>query len=258
MGINRDAPIRGGAFAVALMLALTTYGPDLMAKEVQAAPAGKLVERFESLNQSIWMVSNGWSNGAWTANDWRADHVGSGPGGLVMSLTTARGGDKPYSGGEIQSRARYHYGYFETEARFPRGSGIVSSVFTYAGDPHDEIDIEVIGRKTDEIMLTVYTDGERHSKVVPLGFDAAADYHLYAFEWMSDRIRWYVDGKVVNEVHSSDFALPQTPQIFMVNLWNSSTQTDWVGPIDDKSAPWTLHIRCMAYAPSYADRALCQ
>jgi beta-glucanase (GH16 family) len=202
-------------------------------------------------------VSNGWSNGNWTDNDWRADHVTAGPGGLVMSLTPAHGGDKPYSGGEIQSHALYRYGYFEVQTRFPRGSGIVSNLFTYAGNPHDEIDVEVLGRKTDEVMFTIFTGGERHSKVVPLGFDAAAGYHLYAFEWTPDRIRWYVDGKLVNEVRSSDFALPQTPQRFIINLWNSSTQTDWVGPIDDKSAPWTLHVRCMAYAPSYAGRALC-
>jgi hypothetical protein len=31
-----------------------------------------------------------------------------------------------------------------------------------------------------------------------------------------------------------------------------------VGLIDDKSAPWTLNIKCIAYAPSYAGKTLCR
>jgi endo-1,3-1,4-beta-glycanase ExoK len=221
------------------------------------------IERFESLDESRWMAADGWSNGDWMANDFLRRQVATGPDGLTITLAESEGREKPYVSGEIRTIGkRFHYGYCEIDMRAPRGSGLVSGFFTYTGsffgDPHDEIDIEILGRSTREVTFTTFTDGERNSTVVPLGFDAAEDFHLYAFEWTKDYVRWFVDGELKHEVRAEDVPLPQTPQIYYLDLWNSETLTDWVGRIDRDGAPWTLEVRCLAYAESNPGRTVCR
>jgi endo-1,3-1,4-beta-glycanase ExoK len=230
-----------------------------------AQPVGPepFVERFVSLDEGFWLVSDGWSNGDWTANDWRRGQVATSPrDGLTLTMAPSSGEEKPYSSGEIRTLSRYHHGYFEIDMRAARGSGVVSGFFTYTGapfdDPHDEIDIEILGRNTEEVTLTVFTDDVQNSIVLPLGFDAAEDFHLYAFEWTEDYVRWYVDGALKHEVRQEDFALPTTPQIYYLDLWGSEVLTDWVGRINPEDAPWTLHVACMAYAGSYSGETLCR
>jgi endo-1,3-1,4-beta-glycanase ExoK len=221
------------------------------------------IDRFAEFERSRWVVSDGWSNGEWTANDWRRSQVRlreSGGIDLVLARSRSRGA-KPFSSGEVQSGDEYRYGYFEVQMRAARGSGLVSGFFTYTrpDGEHtwDEIDIEILGRNTRRIQLTYFQGGQRQAVTLPLRFDAAARMHTYAFEWRPTHIRWYVDGRLLHEVRGEGLAIPQRQQRLYLHLWNSSTLTDWLGPISRSRGPWTMRVGCVAHAPRFSGRPLC-
>jgi endo-1,3-1,4-beta-glycanase ExoK len=236
------------------------------ASEVAASPATAsettFVDIFAELDDDFWLVSDGWSNGDWTANDFLRRQVETGPEGLTITMGRSENGEKRFSSGEIRTIGRYEHGYFEIDMQVPRGSGLVTGFFTYTGsffgDPHDEIDVEILGKNTREVTFTIFTNDEQKTEVVPLGFDAADGFHLYGFEWTENYIRWYVDGRLLHEETPETFPLPTTPQIYYLDLWGSDTLTDWVGPLDENGAPWTLRVRCMGHATGYAGVPICR
>jgi endo-1,3-1,4-beta-glycanase ExoK len=236
---------------------------DAAEGEAEPPPSNTpFVERFRHLDQELWMVADGWSNGDYHASYFDAYQVRTGRDGLTLTLEPVQNRMKAYATGEIRTVGRYDRGYFEIDMKVPRGSGMVSGFFTYTGaafgDPHDEIDIEILGRDTTSISLTIFKDGESQGVVLPLGFDAADDFHLYAFEWTDDYVRWYVDGELVHEETGQGVPVPVEPQVYYLHLWNSDTLTDWLGPLDASATPQTLHARCMAQAPAYEGRPLCR
>jgi beta-glucanase (GH16 family) len=224
------------------------------------------VERFQTpLDPAVWVVADGWTNGDWMDTAFDSEQTQTGAEGLTITLERAGDPDavgKPYVTGELQTRARYDRGYFEIDMQVPRGDGLVSGFFTYTGppfgDPHDEIDIEILGKDTTEAMLTVFADGLEKNTYVPLGFDAAEGFHLYAFEWTPEHIRWYADGRLLHEETADDHPLPTTPQIYFLHLWNSSTLSDWLGRLDESAVPQTLRVACMAAAERYEGEPLCR
>lgn len=226
------------------------------------APAS-FVDRFRELNvQERWYVSDGWNNGDWISSDWRARQTAISPEGLVLTLARApRGSDKPYMSGEVQSLDHYRYGYFETRMRVPRGSGLVTGVFTYTraqgNATWNEIDIEILGRNTRRVELTYHVGGRAHNQNLDLPFDAADGFHTYAFEWREDALRWYVDNVMVHQFQGGSVSRLVRPQRFYINLWNTDALRDWVGPVDASQAPWRLTVSCVAYALSYDGRSLC-
>lgn len=227
-----------------------------------AIPPASFVETFRTLDEDRWRVADGWASGDWTANDWQREQISLAPHGVDILLARAPGVQgKRYSSGELQSEDVYRYGYFEARMRVPRGSGLVTGFFTYMRDGAEhtwhEIDIEILGRNTRSIQLTYFTRGRRHIITRPLTFDASADFHNYAFEWTPRYLRWYVDGRLLHEETGANGALPRSEQRLFIHLWNTETLTDWLGPINPREGPWRLSVACMAYAPRYEGRQLC-
>jgi endo-1,3-1,4-beta-glycanase ExoK len=243
--------LRIGCFILALTFALAA----------PAAAGEPFIDRFQTLDETRWRVSDGWSNGEWTANDWRRSQVRQSPGNLELTLARTRGGEKRFSSGELQSDMAFHYGYFETRLRAPRGSGLVTGFFAYtrAGGTStwDEIDIEILGRNTRAVQLTYFSRGVRYITTVPLSFDAAEGMHTYAFDWSPTYIRWYVDGVMVHEETGARGPLPQSEQRLYLHLWNSETLRAWLGAILPWDGPWRLNVSCIAYARAYEGRSLC-
>lgn len=227
----------------------------------QEQPHG-FVDSFAVLDESRWRIADGWSNGSWTANDWRRTQIRRIPSGIQITLGRNPGGsDKRFSSGELQSEDVYQYGYFETRMQAPRGSGLVTGFFTYTRptgeNSWDEIDIEILGRDTRSIQLTYFRNGQRHIETIPLGFDAAEGLHTYGFEWRPERIRWYVDGRMVHEENGTNGPIPHRRQRLYLHLWNTDTLTEWLGRILPWEGPWRLNVSCIAYAPTYENRSLC-
>lgn len=244
--------------AYACVLALAAL---MAAAPCHALALAPFIDRFERLEASRWLISDGWSNGDWSANDWRRSQVREGRRGISVVLERSRRGDKPFSSGELQSHGLQRYGYFEARLRAPRGSGLVTGFFTFTRpngpSSWDEIDIEILGRDTRSVLFSYFNNGVRQTYEHRLGFDAAAGWHTYAFEWAPRHIRWYVDGRLRREATGADLPIPDAPQRLYLHLWNSETLTNWVGPIPANGRRWTLRVSCIAHALSYRGRSLC-
>ena len=166
---------------------------------------------------------------------WKPEHLDFDGDAVNLWLTNRPSETNPYTSAEYQKRGRYGFGRYEVIMKAARGSGLVSSFFThtgpYFGDPHDEIDFEFLGKDTRRVWLNWFTNGtEGQSKWHHLDFDAADDYHLYAFEWTPETIRWFVDGELIYERPDNALAVPVTPGRIIINLWTGrDAQHDWHG-----------------------------
>jgi endoglucanase len=128
---------------------------------------------------------------------------------------------------------------------------MAGSLFTYTGpsegDPWDEIDIEFLGKDTTKMQTNYFTNGVGgHETLIDLGFDGAAGFHDYAFEWTEAAIRWYVDGNLVHTETGSRGPLPTHPGKIMVNLWPGTGVDGWLGPFS-YSSPLTAQYDALRY-----------
>jgi endo-1,3-1,4-beta-glycanase ExoK len=222
------------------------------------------IERFDGdqLDEDRWYISDGWSNGPWMENDWRRSQISVTPEGLRIALTRAPDAlKKPLAGGEVQTRERFRYGYFETRMRVPRGEGLVTGAFSFI--PHDdgllsnEIDIEILGKATRRVELTIHENRRATSKKIDLPFDSADGFHAYAFDWQPGRVRWYADGKMIHEERGRAAQSLTRPQLFLLHQWGTRKLRAWAGEVNFSSEPWMLDVACVAYAPTYEGKPLC-
>lgn len=176
-------------------------------------------------------------------------------GGMVLNLEKRKTRGVPFRGSEFHVSGFYGYGRYEVVMRPAKGSGVVSSFFTHTykafGDPHDEIDFEFLGKDTRRVELNYFTNGKSWGgKIVNLGFDYTEGFHLYAFEWEADAIRWFVDGKLIHEVKAADTKtpLPRASGRVIANIWAGRGDTQgWTGPATtDKASAAYL---CMSHVP---------
>lgn len=165
-----------------------------------------------------------------------------------------------WTAGQLSSRNRPGFGRYEAIMKPAYGSGLVSSFFTYTGpyfgDPHDEIDFEFVGRNPRQVEINSFRNGRRNGyKRVNLWFDATADYHLYAYEWRPDSIRWFVNGRLVGELVGDERVIPQTPGAIYLNLW-SGRPKEWHGrPTFGRQA--VVSYACVSYRPLYDNSRSC-
>jgi endo-1,3-1,4-beta-glycanase ExoK len=222
------------------------------------------IERFDSEDfGDAWYVSDGWSNGAWMENDWRRSQLSATPEGLRITLAALpKGSEKPFTSGEIRTTQKFRYGYFEVSMRVPKDPGLVAGVFTYAerkdGVVPNEIDIEILGRRTHLLELTYHQNSKATSSKAALPFDAADGFHSYAFDWRPDAVRWYADGVMIHEETGPGVRKLTRPQSFYLNFWASRQLHSWVGELDARKAPWAMDVACVAYAPVYEGKMLCR
>lgn len=214
-------------------------------------PGKPFVDDFSRFEKSIWSVSDGWSNGSYMVNDWRRSQSVF-DNGLALKLEDRPGGISRYASGEVQSRTTYGHGYYEATMQAASGSGIISGFFTYTGPPFgkpwNEIDVEILGKNTQEATLSYFYNGKPLSHVVKLGFDAASGLHHYAFDWQPGYIRWYIDGKMVYEAVGSELPLPNEAQKIMMHLWGTDSIKEWAGPFDKRAVPTSMRFGCIAYS----------
>ena len=208
---------------------------------------------------------NGFDDGLWdrgthtfeqNAARFRPENITYADGKMRLTLkdNPDPNGDRPYTGAELRTN---NEGGFVTHGRFvvrmkaAQSSGVISSFFTFRYNPWQEIDIEFLGRDTDEMHMNIYfnpgPEGSARNQPyevppfpeqVALGYDASAEFHEYAFEWEPGVIRWYVDGAMVKET-AGLVAPAQVPDLstqIMMNIW-ASTAESWAGPIDDSAFP---------------------
>ncbi|MDB6454805.1 family 16 glycosylhydrolase [Falsirhodobacter sp. 20TX0035] len=204
------------------------------------------------LNTRRWYVSDGWTNGRHQDCYWAKSAVSVADGMLKLAHVPGTEAERSECG-EVQLRGLIHYGTIEAEIRTPAASGLNASIFTYTGGTqgtrHDEIDIEVLTRRTDRITFNTFVDGKAMN-----GDDAPADppldeaFHRVAIQWGPDAIVWFVDGEEVHRTPAGA-TLPDLPQKLMMSFWSTTTLTDWMGKQGRRTGQLDYLIDWIAYTP---------
>jgi len=214
-----------------------------------------MVSNFSANQAGDFFASEGWTNGKPFDCFWYKQNAQIKDNTLQLSIDRKynAGDGNPdwnpgYSGGEFRTNQFYHYGYYETSMKAIKNDGVVSSFFTYTGpsdnNPWDEIDIEILGKDTTQVQLNYYRNGQGgHEKMIDLGFDSSQDFHRYGFDWYSDHITWYVDGK---EVHTMWGDVPKTPGKIMMNAWPGRTVDEWLKAFNGRT-PLTAYYQWVTF-----------
>ena len=167
---------------------------------------------------------------------------------------------KPYKGAEIYSNQSYHYGRYEMRMRAAKGSGVLSTFFTYKNGSEqngvfwEEIDIEIFGKNNatqwqSNVIIgtnrpTTKTEGV-HTAPASLG-DA---YHTYVLEWTPNYIAWFVDGAEIRRINGGQFVTSlNSPQSLRFNLWAANIP-EWVGPWNPNILPVYQFVDYIEYKP---------
>ncbi|OCJ15116.1 1,3-1,4-beta-glycanase [Rhizobium sp. AC44/96] len=216
---------------------------------------GSFVENFDKLDRSAWYVSDGWNNGAHQNCTWSKNQVKVEGGSLHLSFTEGQSKDRKYLCGEIQTTKRYGYGTYEARMKAGTGSGLNSAFFTYIGPAdkkdHDEIDFEVLGKNTSQVQVNQYVKAKGgNEKLVPVGSKADEGFNDYAFVWEPGRLRYYLNGRLVQDV-TDPSKIPTNPQKIFFSLWGTDTLSNWMGRFA-YTQPATLEVERLAYTAAGA------
>lgn len=222
------------------------------------------IDRFRTLDESRWVISDGWHNGDYMDSDWRREAVSLTPNGLAITMRRnppELGREKPYMSGELQSRESFQYGYFEASMRLPRGDGVLAAFFTYTRpdgtSTWEEIDIEFAGSRPRLMEATYHVHGRSEGEKLNLGFDPTQAFNTYGFEWTPDALRWYVNNRLVHEYRDAAIARMRRPQRLYLSMATPGGLSAWLGELDRSMEPWTLEVSCVAHARQYDGVSLC-
>lgn len=230
--------------------ASTTISQD---DSTENLPEGSVYVNFTDGQPKTFEAANGWCNGSMFNVTWRKSNVTFDDGNMQLIIdkdaTPANG--VPYSGGEFRSKDFYGYGRYEVSMKAIKNDGVVSSFFTYTGpsdnNPWDEIDIEILGKDTTKVQFNYFTNSVgNHEYMHDLGFDAAEDFHTYAFEWHEDKIVWFVDDV---EVHRASQNIPVTEGKIMMNAWCGTGVDGWLNAFNDANVPLTAEYQWIKFTP---------
>jgi beta-glucanase (GH16 family) len=143
-------------------------------------------------------------------------------GSLVIEALKQNYLGKEYTSARLRTykKGDWTYGRFEIRAKLPYGQGLWPAIWMlptdwfYGGWPTSgEIDImEELGQEPYKVYGTIHYGpaypNNQHSGgsfQLPSG-TFSADYHIFALEWDSTGMRWFVDGyKYHTEIHGSPF-----------------------------------------------------
>ena len=191
---------------------------------------------YPKIDTNRWFIASGWTNGPIQSCEWRSEAVSSRDNNLVLTLSDKGEKISPISCGELQSTRKYGYGTFSARLRAAKGSGLNTGFFSYTGPPqgspvHDEIDFEFLGKNSRTVQLNYYINAKAQGAVIiDLGFDASEAFHDYTYVWEPNKIRWYIDKKLVHET-ADGVPIPSHPGKIHLTLWSGSEQiNDWLGP----------------------------
>jgi GR25 family glycosyltransferase involved in LPS biosynthesis len=152
-------------------------------------------------------------------------------GGLSLSVANEPLGVRNFSAAAVSSRTSFLFGRFEATLQATNVPGIVTGFFLHRDSPRQEIDIEILGNKPDELLVNVFynpgSDGAKFDygyrgtpAAIKLGFDASKAPHHYAIEWNSCEIRWFVDQRLVHcRTIWDPTPIPHLPMKLHVNTW---------------------------------------
>lgn len=158
----------------------------------------------------------------------------------------------------LQSNFYIFFGVVESWVKMAKGAGVVSSV-VLESDDLDEIDWEWVGYNTSSVQTnffgkgntTTYDRGGIH--YVP---NADTEWHNYTTWWDSDKLQWWIDGKMVRELLYTDATAlggknyPQTPCQVKISNWPAGLESaahgtiEWAGGlVNYADGPFTMSVQ---------------
>lgn len=240
---------------------ITLPAPSRAHAKLPSAP-GFITLLGDTLNDAFFYRANYSNPTDAYGGDWAHENIGQSAEGADLSVRRQASRSGPYTGGEMKTLKTYGYGRYEVVMRPARGSGLVSSFFTYTGaydgNPHDEIDIEFLGLDTTRIHFNYFRNGRTGaSATFDLPFDAAEEDHLYAFEWTAEGITWFVDGEPYYKTVEGDAFLPKTPGNIYFNAWTGKPgMAGWHGKPTFESGA-AAHYSCVSFSPIGEESRAC-
>jgi endo-1,3-1,4-beta-glycanase ExoK len=245
---------------------LVAYGVCL-AEPARAQDAGgtheslSFVDTFDTFKRSRWNISDGWSNGPGQDCTWAATNAKLTDKSLDLVLDDRRTTQRAYSCAEVSSRRLYGYGTYEVRLRPPTASGVITTFFTYTGEtdgkgrPYEQISFEFLNSDPAGVLLNVNAGKSGNNlQSVSLPFKYAFASNDYAFQWLPDRVRWYVNRKLVREVvATADKPVPAYAGHIIFSIRNGTGQDDvWLGPFQYGTSPLVASIELVAYTKAGA------
>lgn len=157
---------------------------------------------------------------------------------------------KALSSGEMRSRYNmFRYGRYEVRMKAPSvqpgnthvNGNYVSTFFVFRDAKYKhwrEIDFEITGDSPASVTTNVlsadntdkWKNGIQESEQHKVQFNTRSEFHTYAFEWLPNKITWYIDGVKVREKHTGGVRIPDLAGKIMMNLWMFDDRALFGGP----------------------------
>lgn len=172
---------------------------------------------------------------------------------LLAGATVANA--KAYKGAEVYSNATVLHGRVEMRMRMIRGSGLISTFFTYkngselSGALWEELDIEALGKndaKSWQSNLITGNPRVTSEQVYTSPTSLADDYHTYRIEWTPDYVSWALDDTEVRRTQGGQASQLLNPHTLRFNAW-SSDSTGWAGDLDETALPAYQFVNWIRY-----------
>ena len=176
--------------------------------------------------------------------------------GAKISIRREDLGVRKYSAGALTSPDDFLFGRFEATFRASDVPGVITGFFLHRNSPHQEIDVEILGRRPDCLLVNVfYNPGSQGDKFdygyrgcpshIDLGFDASRGLHRYAIEWSPCEIRWFVDDLMVHRRDLWDpTPIPHLPMKLHFNAWPSRASR-LAGRLSNRGLPATAELQAV-------------
>ena len=170
-------------------------------------------------------------------------------------IGTGRAQAKAYKGAEVYSKNSVLYGRMEIRMRMIRGSGMLSTFFTYkdgselSGELWEELDIEALGKNDAEGWQSNLITGNPRvtsEKVHTPGGSLADDYHTYQIEWTPEYVSWSFDGVEVRRTEGGQVSELTNEHTLRFNVW-ASESTGWAGNFDEDALPAYQFVNWIRY-----------
>ncbi|HEY4442544.1 MAG TPA: glycoside hydrolase family 16 protein [Candidatus Elarobacter sp.] len=145
------------------------------------------------------------------------------------------------------------YGYFEARIRMPRGRGLWPAFWMLPtmGYPPEIDVVEVLGHAPARIYQTTHGRAKGSGRqVVWNGTDASDGFHVYAVEWTSAAITFFVDGHLTGTVPN----VSDQPMYLLANL-QVGAPGSWPGA-PDASTPFPATM-LIDYVRAYRSAGTC-
>lgn len=225
-----------------------------------------------SLNLSNWDIQTGdgcdqgpglcgWGNSE--LQNYQADNATVSNGLLSITAKKQRIRGTKYTSARIRTAnmpnsGEWAFGRFEARIKIPGGQGMWPAFWMLPSNPavgwptSGEIDImESTGQQSMMAYGTLhfgqpFPDNRSIGDGIPKQPDRwSDDFHVYAIEWESNEIRWYVDNILYSTKTPADLAPESWPFDGSNNfhiLLNLAVGGTWGGTVDESALPQTMEV----------------